>query len=248
MGNIFGKEKPLKEQLRENKRMITRAIRELDRETRSLQKEEQRLTIEIKKMARENQMKAVKIMARDLVRTRQYITKFIEMRSQLQGCALKLQTVKSHAAMAEAMSSTAIAMKKMNKAVDVPAINKMMAEFERENMKSEMMQEMMGDAIDDVMDNDEEEEDRIVGQVLDEIGIDMTGEIPNAPELGLGNAATTGPVAEGGDKVAIGVGGENGGGGGNKPGGNNTGGGGGGASEGDAAISDLEARLNNLKR
>lgn len=239
MGNIFGKEKPLKEQLRENKRMITRAVRELDRETRSLQREEQRLTIEIKKMARENQMKAVKIMARDLVRTRQYITKFIEMRSQLQGCALKLQTVKSHAAMAEAMSSTAIAMRKMNKAVDVPAINKMMAEFERENMKSEFMQEMMGDAIDDVMENDEEEEDRIVGQVLDEIGIDMSEGIPNAPELGLGTA-TANPVAAEGDKVAIGVG-ENGGSGG-------TGGGSGGGSSGDAALSDLEARLNNLKR
>ena len=91
-------------------------------------------------MARENQMKAVKIMAKDLVRTRQYITKFIEMRSQLQGCALKLQTVKSHAAMAEAMSSTAKAMHKMNKAVDVASINKMMREFEKENMKSEMMQ------------------------------------------------------------------------------------------------------------
>src|SRR5210317_771467 len=59
MGGVFGKEKPLKEQLRENKRMITRAIRELDREKRSLEKEEQRLTIEIKKMAKENQMKGV---------------------------------------------------------------------------------------------------------------------------------------------------------------------------------------------
>merc|ERR1719401_429489 len=155
-------------------------------------------------MARENQMKAVKIMARDLVRTRQYVTKFIEMRSQLQGCALKLQTVKTHAAMAEAMASTAKAMSKMNKAVDVPAINKMMAEFERENMKSEMMQEMMGDAIDDVMDNDEEEEDRIVGQVLDEIGIDMSEGIPNAPEMDM-TTATVGATAEGGGKVAVGL-------------------------------------------
>jgi Snf7 len=45
-----------------------------------------------------------------LVRTRQHITKFIEMRSHLQGCALKLQTVKSHQAMAEAMGNTAKAM------------------------------------------------------------------------------------------------------------------------------------------
>jgi len=115
-----------------------------------------------------------------------------------------------------------------------------MAEFEKENMKSEMMQEMMGDAIEDVMDNDEEEEDRIVNQVLDEIGIDMTGEIPNAPEQNL--AAAMPEAAEGG-KVAVGLG-ENGG--------SNTNGGsgdtGGGTGSGDAAISDLEARLNNLKR
>ena len=62
------------------------------------------------------------------------------MRSHLQGCALKLQTVKSHQAMAEAMNSTAKAMHKMNKAVNVTSITKMMAEFEKENAKTEMMQ------------------------------------------------------------------------------------------------------------
>ncbi len=276
MGNIFGKEKPLKEQLRENKRLITRAIREcsldqylfcsstfiisllslqihgilpsffflylgeIDRETRSLQREEQRLTIEIKKMARENQMKAVKIMAKDLVRTRQYITKFIEMRSHLQGCALKLQTVASHAAMAEAMKNTAIAMRKMNKAVDVPAINKMMTEFEKENMKSEMMQEIMGEAIDGALDNDEEEEDRVVAQVLDEIGIAMSEGIPNAPELGLGaGSVSNGSLKADSGKVALAAG---------ESGGDDTGNVGGGGGATDTAISDLEARLNNLKR
>jgi charged multivesicular body protein 2A len=64
MGNAFGKEKPLKEVLRENKRMITKAIRELDREKLSLEKEEKRLTIEIKKAAKEQRMSTVKIMAK----------------------------------------------------------------------------------------------------------------------------------------------------------------------------------------
>src|SRR5210317_1870705 len=111
-------------------------------------------------------------MAKDLVRTRQYITKFIEMRSHLQGCALKLQTVKSHQAMAEAMSSTAKAMHKMNKAIDVPAITKMMAEFEKENAKTEIMQEIMGDTLDDALADEgaEEAEQQVVNQVLDEIG------------------------------------------------------------------------------
>jgi charged multivesicular body protein 2A len=64
MGNIFGKEKPLKEVLRENKRMINRAVRELDREKVALEREEKRLTMEIKKAAKQQQMSSVKIMAK----------------------------------------------------------------------------------------------------------------------------------------------------------------------------------------
>ena len=64
MGNIMGKEKPLKEVLRENKRMINRAIRELDREKTGLEREEKKLTMEIKKAAKEGQMGAIKIMAK----------------------------------------------------------------------------------------------------------------------------------------------------------------------------------------
>jgi hypothetical protein len=64
MGNIFGKDKPLKEVMRENKRMINRAVRELDREKQGLEREEKRLTMEIKKAAKEQQMKSVKIMAK----------------------------------------------------------------------------------------------------------------------------------------------------------------------------------------
>ena len=88
--------------------MITRAVRELDRERTGLEREEKRITADIKKFAKENQMGAVKTLAKDLVRTRAHITKFIEMRSNLQSCGLKLQTVKSHHAMAEAMKNTTL--------------------------------------------------------------------------------------------------------------------------------------------
>jgi uncharacterized protein with PIN domain len=64
MGAVFGKDKPLKEVLRENKRMINRAVRELDREKTALEREEKRLTLEIKQQAKQQQMQAVKIMAK----------------------------------------------------------------------------------------------------------------------------------------------------------------------------------------
>ena len=54
-------------------------------------------------MAKSGQMEAVKIMAKDLVRTRNFVKKFILMRANIQAIALKVQTLKSQAAMANAM-------------------------------------------------------------------------------------------------------------------------------------------------
>lgn len=63
--------------------------------------------------------------------------------------------------------------------MDLPKLQKIMMEFEKENAKAEMQSEMMEDAMDDAMadEDDEEEEDKIVGQVLDEIGISFNEEV-----------------------------------------------------------------------
>lgn len=83
--------------------MPTQVIRELDRERAALERQEKKLVVDIKKMAKSGQMEAVKIMAKDLVRTRNFIKKFILMRANIQAIALKIQTLKSQAAMANAM-------------------------------------------------------------------------------------------------------------------------------------------------
>ena len=44
--------------------MLDKSIRELDRERMNLQSQEKKLISEIKKMAKQNQMGAVKVMAR----------------------------------------------------------------------------------------------------------------------------------------------------------------------------------------
>jgi len=54
-------------------------------------------------MAKSGQMEAVKIMAKDLVRTRNFIKKFILMRANIQAVSLKIQTLRSQAAMANAL-------------------------------------------------------------------------------------------------------------------------------------------------
>ena len=62
----------------------------------------------------------------------------------------------------------------MNRSMNLPAIQRIAMEFERENDMMDQRQEMMEDAIDDTFEDEEEESDEIVNQVLDEIGIDLS--------------------------------------------------------------------------
>ena len=54
-------------------------------------------------------------MALDLVRTRRYVKKFILMRANIQAVSLKIQTLKSQNAMAEAMKGVTKAMQNMKR-------------------------------------------------------------------------------------------------------------------------------------
>ncbi len=64
---------------------------------------------------------AVKIMAKDLVRTRRYVKKFIMMKANIQAVSLKIQTLKSNNTMAQAMKGVTKAMATMNRQVYVIA-------------------------------------------------------------------------------------------------------------------------------
>ncbi|RHZ77035.1 hypothetical protein Glove_186g54 [Diversispora epigaea] len=180
---LFGRRKTPQELMRQHQRSLQKAQRELDRERGKLEIAEKKLIADIKKAAKANQMGACKIMAKDLVRTRRYIQKFQAMKTQLQAVNLKIQTLRSNQHMAEAMKGATKAMKSMNRAMNLPAMEKIMMEFEKETEIMDMKEEMMEDAIDDVMDEeeDDEESELIVNQVLDEIGISLDQSLADTP-------------------------------------------------------------------
>lgn len=61
------------ERLRKHQRALEKTQRELDRERTKLEKQEKQLVADIKKNAKSGQMGAVKIQAKDLVRTRRSV-------------------------------------------------------------------------------------------------------------------------------------------------------------------------------
>lgn len=203
---LFGKKKTPQELLRENKRMLDKSIREMDREKNALQQQEKKLVAEIKKTAKTGQMGAVKVMARDLIRTKHSITKFNGLKSQLQSVSLRIQTLKSTQAMADAMKGVTKAMGTMNRQLNLPALQKIMMEFEKQNERMDMTTEVMGDAIDDAFEGEDEEEEteELVQQVLSEIGLDLDGQLVAPPVSNVAVAqpdptpAAAEPVPEGG--------------------------------------------------
>ncbi|KAH9923987.1 vacuolar sorting protein DID4 [Epithele typhae] len=202
---LFGRTVTPAERLRQHQRALAKAQRELDRERTKLEQQEKKLIMDIKKSAKSGQMNACKVMAKDLVRTRRYVQKFYQMRTQLQAVGLRIQTLRSNQQMAEAMRGATRAMGAMNKGLNLPQIQRIMMEFERESATMDMKEEMMSDAVDDVMDDDledeEEEGDKILKQVLDEIGVDLSQQLSEAPN-GL---AVASPLLEPRQAVAVGA-------------------------------------------
>ncbi|KAH6994107.1 Snf7-domain-containing protein [Fusarium venenatum] len=170
----FGKRMTPAERLRKNQRMLDKAIRELDQTRVKLEKQEKTLIQQIKTSAKNGQMGACKIQAKDLVRTRRYVEKFYSMRSQLQKISLRLQTYRTNEDMMQAMKGATRALGSMNKQMNLPQLQRIAMEFERENDIMDQRSEVMDDVFDDAMDvGVEEEGDEVVEQVLEEIGVDF---------------------------------------------------------------------------
>jgi charged multivesicular body protein 2A len=74
----------------------------------------------------------------------------------------------------QSMKGATMLLGSMNRQMNLPALQRIAMEFERENEIMEERQEIMDDAIDEATGIDDEEEgEEIVKEVLDEIGVDL---------------------------------------------------------------------------
>lgn len=134
-----------------------------------------------------------------------------------------------------------MALGSMNRSMNLPALQRIAMEFERETAIMDERQEMMDDAIDDAMDTGiEEEGDEVVEQVLEEIGVDLNQAVSELPDIRREPSSLT-PVQFGetptglqydkveGGRVAQAIGAPSGGG-------------------GDPGDDDLQARLDSLRK
>lgn len=183
--NFFKKAPTVKEQQRDNDRELRRAARNLDRDKAALEREEKKLEMEIKKLAKEGNNDSCKILAKQLVQLRKQKNRLYSANSKISNIQITNKTMGANIAIAGAMGTTAKTMKNMNTVMNPHQIARDMEAFKHANAKMDMTDEMINDTLDDIMceSGDEEETEGVVNQILDEIGIEISGKMADAPSV-----------------------------------------------------------------
>nr|CAD7440496.1 unnamed protein product [Timema bartmani] len=181
------------EQQRGTDRALRKVGRDIERDRRELEREEKKLELEIKKMAKEGNREGCAILAKQLVQLRKQKTRTYAAGSKVQSIGVSNKVMGANVKLAGAMGATAETMASMNNIMRPEKIAADMRAFGQASAKMDMTEEMMNDTLDDILgeSGDEEESDQIVNQVLDEIGIDMSGKMAAVPSAHGGRIGET---------------------------------------------------------
>lgn len=134
----------------------------------------------------------VKIFAKDLVRIRKAVEKLELTKANLDGIRVQMMTASGQEAIMRSMKSAVGCYRQLNQVMDPAAMQKILAEYQKESMRQEIQQEIM----DGVMaDNDDEGEiDDLVNQTLHAIGVEISEGMVKMTNQGVANAAQQNPV------------------------------------------------------
>nr|CAI5845909.1 unnamed protein product [Callosobruchus analis] len=182
MFNFWSTPDPKDEQ-REIDRSLRKAGRDIERDRRQLERDEKKLELEIKKLAKEGNTEGCRLLAKQLVQLRKQKQRSYAASSKVTGIGYQNKAMGANMKLADAMGTAGKTMADMNRIMKPEQIAATVNAFSRENMKMEMTDEMINDTLDDMLteSGDEEESDNIITQVLDEIGIEISGKMAGAP-------------------------------------------------------------------
>ena len=173
MGNKQPKKTP-EEIVKENKRLINKSLRHLERERSKMEREEPKILNDIKKLAQKGLHGPAKIRAKDLARLRNQVSQLYVLGSQLKGITMQLAAVQGNAAVMEALQKSTQAISAVEHSMSIKDIMNMVKDYAKESEKLGMKTEMMGDAVEEAIDTGDvdAEGEKIYSQICDDINVD----------------------------------------------------------------------------
>lgn len=172
----------IKMTLRKNGRSIDKSLRELS----VLQTKTQQL---IKKSAKKNDVKTVKLYARELYQINKQYNRMYTSKAQLDSVGMKIEEAFRMRMLSNQMADSAGLMREVNSLVKLPQLQSTMIELEKELMKAGIINEMIDDTTETVQQGDNEEMDEEVDEEINKIVEQYTSnkfdKVDNAPQTEL---------------------------------------------------------------
>lgn len=172
-GGAGGGRRTASADIRENRLVIRKAGREMERERRKLQDSEKTLIFEIRRHAQKGQATAARSRTRDLVRQRKQVQSMLKFESQMHTLEGKIMNMQTTQKMAEVMKKVTTVMERINKGQDVASLSKTLMSLDRQTQMMDAKMEAIEEALDESNEEEEQETDDIINQVMDEIGINV---------------------------------------------------------------------------
>ncbi|CAD6190120.1 unnamed protein product [Caenorhabditis auriculariae] len=190
MMGLFGKKKDPKEQVRELQRKMRQEMRTLDRQVYAIQREEQKVTKEIKDAAKKGDRDVCVILAKSLVQSRKAQSKIHVSKAQINSVIMCMQEQLATMRMAGSLQKSTQVMQSMQNLIKVPEIMKSMREMSQEMMKLGIMEEMIEETLESVEPPDlEEKAEEEVERILWEVTAGELGKAPQAVSDKLGDTS-----------------------------------------------------------
>ncbi|KAL7071522.1 hypothetical protein ACQ4LE_009298 [Meloidogyne hapla] len=179
---VFGRPNE-KEIQRKEKREMRTATRELNSDYRQLERKEKELEQQIKQLAKSGQKDACKVLAKQLVQIRNLKTKNIGTNATITSISSKNRQTQSLNTMAKAIGTTASTMQQVNARMPLNKLAGQMQEFGKQQALMDMKGELIDETLDSMLEMDDDAEQKVIDQVLDEIGIETKQKLSNIPTV-----------------------------------------------------------------
>ncbi|KAK6043235.1 hypothetical protein COOONC_19256 [Cooperia oncophora] len=119
MMGLFGKKKDPKEQVREMQRKMRGEIRSLDRQVYAIQREEQKVTKEIKEAAKKGDREVCVVLAKSLLQSRKAVAKIHMSKAQINSVIMCMQEQLATMRMAGSLQKSTQVLQSMQNLVKV---------------------------------------------------------------------------------------------------------------------------------
>jgi len=202
---LFGKspERDPKTQVTEWTRRIRKESLALDRQIRSIQREEEKIKRSLKEAAKKGDKDICLVFAKELVRSKKAISKIYTSKAHLNSIQLHMKEQLAILITAGSLQKSTQVMQAVQALLRVPEVAGIMRDFSKEMMRAGILEEMMEETfegLEDTEEIEEEAEDEIQG-ILWEVTAGQLGKAPAAANHALPGVST--PAAATSSRVPV---------------------------------------------